>query len=159
MPPVEEQLLLADAEQTGHQWVQGLRGEGEVTGRWNCNHSGNTGSLESLSIHPSPPCAVWVRLCNTPTPNGCCVEVGNLQVFLRRMDMGYSRVVYRVGLPWWLSGKESASQCRRGGFDPWVRKISWRRKWQALQYFCLGVPTDRGAWQAIVHRVAESDMT
>ena len=25
------------------------------------------------------------------------------------------------GLPWWLSGKESA--CRRPGFDPWSRKI------------------------------------
>ena len=21
-------------------------------------------------------------------------------------------------------------QCRRPGFDPWVRKIPWRRKWQ-----------------------------
>ena len=28
-----------------------------------------------------------------------------------------------VGLPWWLSGKESACQCRRLGFDPYSRKI------------------------------------
>ena len=34
------------------------------------------------------------------------------------------------GLPRWLSGKESACQCRRRGFDPWARKIPWRRKWQ-----------------------------
>ena len=27
------------------------------------------------------------------------------------------------GIPWWLSGKESACQCRRRGFDPWVGKI------------------------------------
>ena len=27
------------------------------------------------------------------------------------------------------SGKESTCQCRRLGFDPWVRKIPWRRKW------------------------------
>ena len=27
-------------------------------------------------------------------------------------------------LPWWLSGKESSCQCRRYGFDPWVRKIT-----------------------------------
>ena len=27
------------------------------------------------------------------------------------------------GLPWWLSGKEATCQCRRRGFDPWVRKI------------------------------------
>ena len=34
------------------------------------------------------------------------------------------------GLPWWLSGQESACQCRKCGFDPWVRNIPWRRKWQ-----------------------------
>ena len=28
-----------------------------------------------------------------------------------------------------------------------------------LQYSCLGNPMDRGAWQSIVHGVAESDMT
>ena len=31
------------------------------------------------------------------------------------------------------SGKESACQyriCNRCGFDPWIRKIPWRRKWQ-----------------------------
>ena len=32
--------------------------------------------------------------------------------------------------PWWLSSKESALQCRRCGFNPWVGKILWRRKWQ-----------------------------
>ena len=31
-------------------------------------------------------------------------------------------------LPRQHSGKESACQCRRLGFDPWVRKIPWRRK-------------------------------
>ena len=33
------------------------------------------------------------------------------------------------GLPWWLSGKESTCQYRRHGFNPWVGKILWRRKW------------------------------
>ena len=28
-----------------------------------------------------------------------------------------------------------------------------------LQYFCLGNPMDRGAWQATVHGVTESDTT
>ena len=28
-----------------------------------------------------------------------------------------------------------------------------------LQYYCLGNPMDRGAWQATVHGVAELDMT
>ena len=29
----------------------------------------------------------------------------------------------KQGLPWWLSGKESACQCRRHGFNPSSRKI------------------------------------
>ena len=30
---------------------------------------------------------------------------------------------YQAALPWWLSGKESACQCRRHGFKPWSGKI------------------------------------
>ena len=45
-----------------------------------------------------------------------------------------SLLIYRLlsGLPRWLSGKESACQCMkhgRRGFDPWIEKIPWRRKW------------------------------
>ena len=36
-----------------------------------------------------------------------------------------------------LSGKESACQCRRHGFNPWVGKIPWRRKWQPPPVFLL----------------------
>ena len=42
------------------------------------------------------------------------------------------------GLPRGLSGKESACQCRRHGFDLWVRKIPWRRKWQRTPVFLPG---------------------
>ena len=43
---------------------------------------------------------------------------------------------------------------------PWVGKIPWRKKWQALQYFRLeDATTEKPGW-AIVHRVAnESDDT
>ena len=34
------------------------------------------------------------------------------------------------GLPRWISGKESTCQWKRLRFNPWVRKIPWRRKWQ-----------------------------
>ena len=56
------------------------------------------------------------------------------------------------------SGKEPGCQgrrCKRWGFNPWVRKIPWRRAY-SLQYFCLENPMDRGAWWAMVHRVAKS---
>ena len=35
-----------------------------------------------------------------------------------------------VGFPSDSDGKSIYLQCRRPGFDPWVRKIPWRRKWQ-----------------------------
>ena len=64
-------------------------------------------------------------------------------------------LVTQYGLPWWLRGKESACQCRRCRFYPWVGKITWRKKWQPLQYSCLRNPIDRGAWQDPVHGVAK----
>ena len=42
------------------------------------------------------------------------------------------------GLPRQQSGKESACQCRRLGFNPWVRKIPWRRKQQTTTAFLPG---------------------
>ena len=41
-------------------------------------------------------------------------------------------------LPRWLNDKESVCQCkkcRRCRFNPWVRKIPWRRKWQTIPVF------------------------
>ena len=46
-----------------------------------------------------------------------------------------------VLLPMCLSGKASACQCRRHrrcGFDPWIGKIPWRRKWQPIPVFLPG---------------------
>ena len=42
---------------------------------------------------------------------------------------------------WWLTGKEPACQYRRHKshrFDPWVKRIPWRRKWQPTPLFLLG---------------------
>ena len=53
---------------------------------------------------------------------------------------GLKEQVKGEGLPGGASGKESACQCRRckrRGFNPWVGKIPWSRKWQPLQYSCL----------------------
>ena len=48
-------------------------------------------------------------------------------VFLPR----YSKLKYCVT-------EESACQCRRREFDPWVGKIPWRRKWQGTPVFLPG---------------------
>ena len=64
-----------------------------------------------------------------------------------------------LGFPGGTRGKEPACQFRRQkghGFNPWVRKIPWRRAWQPTPAFLLENPMERGAWQATVHRVAKS---
>ena len=40
--------------------------------------------------------------------------------------------------PWWLRWKRICLQCRRPGFNPWVGKISRRRKWQPTPVFLPG---------------------
>ena len=45
------------------------------------------------------------------------------------------------GFPRWCSGKESTCLCRRlkrHGFDSWVGKIPWSRKWQPTPVFLPG---------------------
>ena len=36
--------------------------------------------------------------------------------------------------------KESACQCKRRGFDPWVGKIPWKRAWQPIPVFLPRIP-------------------
>ena len=42
------------------------------------------------------------------------------------------------GFPWLLSGKESSCHCKKPWFNPWVRKMSWGRKWQPAPIFLPG---------------------
>ena len=62
----------------------------------------------------------------------------------------------KLGLPWCISGKESACQCRRREFDSLLGRSPGEGNGNPLQYSCLENPMDRGAWQAAVHEVAES---
>ena len=66
----------------------------------------------------------------------------------------------RPGPHTWLTGTEYTCQCRRLGFDPWVRRSPGEGNDNPLRYSYVGNPTDRGAWWAKIHRVAkESDKT
>ena len=64
-------------------------------------------------------------------------------------------VMLKVGFLGGSGSKESACQCRTPRFDPWVRKIPWRREWP-LQYSCLENSVAREAWRATVHGVTLS---
>ena len=53
----------------------------------------------------------------------------------------WTELIIILGLPTWLRSKEYAYQCRRQrrrGFDSWVGKIPWRRKWQLVPVFLPG---------------------
>ena len=55
---------------------------------------------------------------------------------------------FAMELPRWLSGKESACQCRRWrglSFDPWVRKIPWSRRRQVTPVFLPGKSHGQGS--------------
>ena len=47
----------------------------------------------------------------------------------------HSSILAWRGFTWWLRDKEICLQCRTPGFDPWVRKIPWRRAWQPTPVF------------------------
>ena len=56
-------------------------------------------------------------------------EVPSFQSLVQFSSTNIYWVPTHAGLPWWFSGEESTCQCRRHGLDPWVGRISWRRKW------------------------------
>ena len=49
-----------------------------------------------------------------------------------------SNLDYLRAFPGGSDNNESACQCRRPGFGPWVWKISWRREWLLTPVFLPG---------------------
>ena len=64
-----------------------------------------------------------------------------------------------MGLPCYLSSKDSACNAVGSGWIPVSRRSSVEGNGNPLQYSCLENPMDREAWQAIVHRVAGLETT
>ena len=70
-------------------------------------------------------------------PRSPALQVDNLPTEL----WGTRWICSKRRLPRWRSGKEPTCQCRRCKrcrFNPWVRKIPWRRKWQPPAVFLPG---------------------
>ena len=66
----------------------------------------------------------------------------------------------KVGLPWWLSGKECTCNVGEAGSFLGSGRSPEEGNGNPFQYSCLENPMDRGAWLATVHGVAkDSDMT
>ena len=60
-----------------------------------------------------------------------------------------------MGLPRGYSGKESACQYRKHGFNSWVRTVPWIGNGNPLLYSCQKNSTDRGSWWTTVNGVSK----
>ena len=69
--------------------------------------------------------------------NSICLGTANRRLLSPRKNILMAHINRINGLSWWLSGKELTCQCRRYAFNPWVRKIPWRRKGQPTPVFLL----------------------
>ena len=127
-------------------------------------HSRNEGTL---LLHSAPFTNHSVYLL-VPGVHAKCSEsnthhkpnVSSLQGLKERKSQESTPFMESSGFPGGASGKESTCQCRRRkrcGFNPWVRKIPWRRKSNPLQDSCLENPMVRGAWWATDHAVVKND--
>ena len=68
----------------------------------------------------------------------CCSPWGHKEWVT---ELNWTELKEYQGLPVWHSSKESTCQCRRlrrHGFDSWVWKIPWKRKWQPTSVFLPG---------------------
>ena len=92
--------------------------------------------------------------------NGTSLYMDFIVLTLPALVLGSCDIYKRIwGLPRWLSGKESACQCRRHkrhGLDAWVRKIPWRRAWQPIPIFLPGESHGQRSLASYSPRVTKS---
>ena len=77
--------------------------------------------------------------------------VANSQTWLGGWTRTTTKVAARgIWAPQVAPWQRNCLLMQKVGFDPWVRKIFWIRKWKPTQVFLLRIATDRGTWWAIV---------
>ena len=103
--------------------------------------------------HSRTKMVVWSQL-DVLFPEFICT-----QKIYRRIKKTFWRKSSRMGIPWWLRGKESACNTGDPGSIPGLGRSPGEVHGNPLQYSCLENPMDRGAWWATVHGVAESNTT
>ena len=75
-----------------------------------------------------------------------------LPFWLSKMQFMRPSSRMQLGLPWWLSGKESPADAEDVGLIPGSERSSGEGNGNRFQHCCLGSPMDRGAWGTIVLR-------
>ena len=98
----------------------------------------------------------------------CLILCNSMDGHQAPLSMGFSRQEYSSGLLFPPPGNlpDSGIKLRSPALQvdsllsqpPGKPKNIGEGNGNSLQYFCLGNPMHRGAWQAIVHRVAKSQI-
>ena len=89
-------------------------------------------------------------------PQKICVLIGVYQSQCVFFFFFLFLLPHYLGLPQWVSGQESTCQCRRCKFDPWVRKIPQKRKWQPTPIFLPGKSHGQRSLDGHSHGVEKS---
>ena len=76
-------------------------------------------------------------------------------VFLMSLIQTKITTKLSMGLPWWLTGKESATIAGDMGSIPGLGRSPGKRNGNPRQYSCLENPMDRGMWWATVYGVTK----
>ena len=82
-----------------------------------------------MKWHPKRKVLGFVRYNLMTVANTVVPYIRKLREYMLRVLFSFFYLYEKMGFPGGTSGKEPACQCRRCkrcGFDPWVRKISWR---------------------------------
>ena len=79
---------------------------------------------------------IWVNQDMVSTRDFQGVKYTQCKLTLKEPSMASPIVGFQGGLV--IKKKKSAYQCRRHGFNSWIRKIPWRRKWQLAPVFLPG---------------------
>ena len=105
---------------------------------------------ECYSLYPKTPCLVCKTLWTSArrkqpsqeaqpgvSTHDALVRNAASSAFLcNELDKEITRLF--LGFPGGLVGEESVCNARRPGFNPWVGKMPWRRKWQLIPDFLPG---------------------
>ena len=115
-----------------------------------CIGEGNGNPLQCSCLeNPRDDGAWWVAVCGvaqsqtrlkirSSSSSYIFVIYSTKSCFLFFLSCAIFCSAYFIWLPWWLRQLSVCLQCGGPGFDPWVGKIPWRRKWQSAPVLLPG---------------------
>ena len=103
--------------------------------KWPHHFSFSSAMYKGSTSSTKPVLSIFFFFFDSSHPSGCDVVLLCVILMTNDGECLFMCLLTVCGLPWCLSGKQSACQCRRHGLNSWVGKIPWGRKWQPTPVF------------------------